>query len=100
MNKIRRVVVDLKNSIWQPTGQELQAEQHLLSTYRKRAKEFIGNQPIETIVLTGSAPVWLYLAIFDELRNTCDKLAYNSPKSGEVLIVETTEDGVPQLVKQ
>lgn len=98
MKKTKRLVVDLK-SIWSPHRED-RAQRHLLQIYRRRARNFLNNKSVETIVLTGSAPVWLYLAIFDELQNSCDSIVYNSPLSGEITIFKPTEKGLPQLVNK
>jgi len=41
-------------------------------------------------VLTGPAPVWLYLRIAHALHGRCRRLFYTSPVSGEVLIFDHT----------
>lgn len=40
------------------------------------------------IVLTGQAPVWLYLAIAHALHGKARKLIYRSPVTGDVVIFD------------
>lgn len=40
------------------------------------------------IVLTGKAPVWLYLAIAHALHGKAKKLIYRSPVTGDVVIFD------------
>lgn len=40
------------------------------------------------IILTGRAPVWLYLAVSHALHGKVTKLIYSSPVSGEVVIFD------------
>jgi len=40
------------------------------------------------IVLTGKAPVWLYLAVAHALHGKARKLTYRSPVSGDVIIFD------------
>jgi len=40
------------------------------------------------IILTGKAPIWLYLAIAHALHGKAAKLIYSSPVSGEVIIFD------------
>jgi len=40
------------------------------------------------IVLTGKAPVWLYLAVAHALHGKAMKLVYRSPVTGDVLIFD------------
>ncbi len=40
------------------------------------------------VVLTGKAPVWLYLAVAHALHGKARKLTYQSPVTGEVVIFD------------
>jgi CRISPR-associated protein Csx3 len=40
------------------------------------------------IILTGKAPVWLYLAVAHALHGKAKKLTYRSPVTGEVVIFD------------
>jgi len=40
------------------------------------------------IILTGRAPVWLYLAVAHALHGKAKKLTYRSPVTGDVIIFD------------
>ena len=40
------------------------------------------------VILTGRAPVWLYLAVAHALHGKAKKLIYRSPVTGDVLIFD------------
>ncbi|MBW2740096.1 MAG: hypothetical protein JRE64_14910 [Deltaproteobacteria bacterium] len=40
------------------------------------------------IILTGKAPVWLYLAVAHALHGKAKKLTYRSPVTGDVVIFD------------
>ena len=40
------------------------------------------------VILTGQAPVWLYLAVAHALHGKARKLIYRSPVTGDVLIFD------------
>ncbi|MBI5604007.1 MAG: hypothetical protein HY879_11685 [Deltaproteobacteria bacterium] len=40
------------------------------------------------VVLTGKAPVWLYLAVAHALHGKAKKLIYRSPVTGDVMIFD------------
>ncbi len=44
------------------------------------------------IVLTGAAPVWLYLKIAHALHEKVKKLVYRSPVTGDVVIFDHSTD--------
>ena len=48
-----------------------------LEAYKEKAVELAGEG--NEVVLTGAAPVWLYLAIAHELHGKARKLYYRSP---------------------
>ncbi|MFZ8852729.1 MAG: CRISPR-associated protein Csx3 [Armatimonadota bacterium] len=41
-------------------------------------------------MLTGQAPIWLYLAVAHDLHGKARRLLYTSPTTGEVLIFDHT----------
>lgn len=57
-----------------------------LSRYIHKAKELAGEG--NEIILTGQAPVWLYLKIAHALHGKAKKLIYDSPVTGEVVIFD------------
>ncbi len=56
-----------------------------LEDYKRRAVEMAGEG--KEIVLTGAAPVWLYLAIAHELHGKARKLYYRSPALKDDLLI-------------
>jgi len=42
----------------------------------------------QDVVLTGAAPVWLYLAVAHALHGKARKLVYRSPVTGDVVIFD------------
>lgn len=42
----------------------------------------------EEVILTGKAPVWLYLCVAHALHGKVKKLIYRSPVSGDVVIFD------------
>ena len=80
----KRVVVDLKYSVWSRHGEE-RARLELLQEYVLVALEKAGEGDY-TVVLTGAAPVWMYLKIAHALHGRVSRLIYNSPTTGDVLI--------------
>lgn len=57
-----------------------------LPVYVQKAIEQAGEG--NEIVLTGKAPVWLYLAVAHALHGKAKKLTYRSPVTGDVLIFD------------
>ena len=57
-----------------------------LPEYINKALELAGEG--NEIVLTGQAPVWLYLAISHALHGKAMKLVYFSPVTGEIVIFD------------
>jgi hypothetical protein len=77
-----RVVVDLR-ALYQDT-----ARLDELPHYIERAKELAGEG--NEVVLTGQAPIWMYLAIAHALHGRARRLLYTSPVTGEVCIFDHT----------
>jgi len=59
-------------------------------TYIQKAKELAGEG--NNIILTGAAPVWLYLKIAHALHGKSRKLTYRSPVTGDVTIFDHSPD--------
>lgn len=57
-----------------------------LPSYIAQAHELAGEG--NEVVLTGAAPVWLYLKIAHALHGRARKLVYVSPVTGEVVIFD------------
>ena len=57
-----------------------------LSDYIRKALEQAGEG--NDVVLTGKAPVWLYLAVAHTLHGKATKLVYHSPVTGDVVIFD------------
>lgn len=57
-----------------------------LDNYIQRAKKLAGEG--NEVVLTGAAPVWLYLKIAHALHGKAKKLIYRSPVTGDVIIFD------------
>lgn len=74
------VVIDL-NSFF--TGSAKLSE---LDSYIQKAKDLAGEG--NDVVLTGAAPVWLYLKIAHALHGKAKKLIYRSPVTGDIIIFD------------
>jgi hypothetical protein len=57
-----------------------------LDAYIQKAKELAGEG--NEVVLTGAAPVWLYLKVAHALHGKAKKLIYRSPVTGDVIIFD------------
>lgn len=57
-----------------------------LDAYVQKAKELAGEG--NEVILTGAAPVWLYLKIAHALHGKARKLIYRSPVTGDVVIFD------------
>ena len=57
-----------------------------LDLYVQRAQSLAGEG--NDIILTGQAPIWLYLKIAHALHGKARKLIYRSPVTGDVLIFD------------
>jgi len=57
-----------------------------LPDYLRRAAEEAGEG--EEVILTGKAPVWLYLCVAHALHGKARKLVYRSPVSGDVVVFD------------
>lgn len=61
-----------------------------LDNYIQKAKSLAGDG--NEVVLTGAAPVWLYLKIAHALHGKVKKLIYCSPVTGNVVIFDHSPD--------
>jgi hypothetical protein len=61
-----------------------------LDSYIQKAKDLAGEG--NEVVLTGAAPVWLYLKIAHALHGRAKKLIYRSPVTGDVVIFDHSPD--------
>lgn len=57
-----------------------------LPSYIQKAVELAGEG--NEVILTGKAPVWLYLAVAHALHGKAKKLIYRSPVTGDVVIFD------------
>ena len=57
-----------------------------LPTYIEKALKQAGEG--KEIILTGKAPVWLYLSVAHALHGKAKKLTYRSPVTGDVVIFD------------
>ena len=81
----REVIVDL-STFFAP-----RAKFSKLSSYRQKAIDLAvaGKE----VILTGTAPVWLYLDIANELHGRVKSLIYRSPVTGDVVIGDYAPEG-------
>lgn len=77
---LERRVIDLKTLFGET------AKLADLAAYLERARAIAGEGA--EVVLTGQAPVWLYLKIAHALHGKARKLTYTSPVTGEVVIFD------------
>lgn len=57
-----------------------------LPSYLDNASRIAGEG--NEVILTGKAPVWLYLAVAHALHGKATKLVYRSPVTGDVVIFD------------
>jgi hypothetical protein len=74
------IVVDLKTLYGEI------AKLSLLPQYLEQALAAAGEG--QEVVLTGAAPVWLYLTIAHALHGKAKRLIYRSPVTGDVVIFD------------
>ena len=75
-----RQIIDLKLLY----GETAKLEE--LPKYIEKAKKLAGEG--NEVVLTGQAPVWLYLKVAHALHGKARRLIYSSPVTGEVVIFD------------
>ena len=74
------VLIDLKDLYGEA------AKLSLLPEYLEQAIRLAGEG--KDVVLTGAAPVWLYLKVAHALHGKARKLIYRSPVTGDVVIFD------------
>ena len=62
-----------------------------ISSYRQKAIDLAGNG--KEVVLTGAAPVWLYLDIANALHGRVKSLIYRNPVTGDVVVGDYAPEG-------
>jgi hypothetical protein len=77
---MKKITLDLE-SLYKDTAKLNEVE-----GYVEKALALAGSG--NEVVLTGRAPVWLYLKIAHALHGKAIKLLYDSPVTGEVLIFD------------
>lgn len=75
-----RITIDLKG-LYGETAKLAE-----LDSYIEQARALAGEG--RSVILTGAAPVWLYLKIAHTLHGRVRRLAYDSPVTGEVVIFD------------
>jgi CRISPR-associated Csx3 family protein len=81
---MERKVINLRN-LYQQTAKLNQLQKYI----QVALSQIEGG---EEIVLTGEAPIWLYLSLAHALHGKVRKLFYSSPVTGEVLIFDHSPD--------
>ncbi len=61
-----------------------------IENYIQKAKSMAADG--NNVILTGAAPVWLYLKIAHALHGKAKKLTYRSPVTGNVVIFDHSPD--------
>jgi hypothetical protein len=77
---VERRVIDLKVIYGE------QAKLAELDTYLDKARALAGEG--NEVVLTGQAPVWVYLKVAHALHGKARRLIYSSPVTGEIVIFD------------
>lgn len=74
------IIIDL-SALYEQT-----AKLSSLPDYEQQAKTLAGEG--QDVVLTGAAPVWLYLRVAHALHGKAKSLYYRSPVTGDVLVFD------------
>jgi hypothetical protein len=82
----KQIIINLE-SLYSSTSTAKLSE---LDTYVQQAKNLAGEG--NDVILTGAAPVWLYLKIAHALHGKARKLIYRSPVTGDVVIFDHSPD--------
>jgi len=83
----REIVIDLS------TFYTLRAKFSEISSYRQKAIDLAIAGNGKEVVLTGAAPVWLYLDISHALHGKVKSLIYRSPVTGDVVVGDYAPEG-------
>jgi len=78
------VTIDLGEVYGKRRG--MSAKLRLLDEYLAAAEQMAAGY--HTVILTGQAPIWLYLKVAHALHGTVRKLLYSSPVTGKVLVFD------------
>ncbi|MBI4377975.1 MAG: hypothetical protein HY578_02640 [Nitrospinae bacterium] len=81
MNEGNKITIIDLNTLFTST-----AKLSELDSYIQKARELAGEG--NEVVLTGAAPVWLYLKIAHALHEKVRKLIYRSPVTGDLVIFD------------
>ena len=81
-----QIIIDLSTLYSETDTAKLSA----LPEYIIKAQDLAGNG--NDIILTGHAPIWLYLKITHALHGKARKLVYRSPVTGDVTIFDHSPD--------
>jgi hypothetical protein len=82
--KVENITIDLS------TFYTSNAKLSDLDEYIQKAQALAGEG--NEVILTGQAPVWLYLKIAHALHGKARKLIYRSPVTGDVVIFDHSPD--------
>lgn len=82
MGQIKQITLNLE-SFYEETATAKLAN---IDEYVKKALDLAGEG--NDIILTGAAPVWLYLKIAHALHGKARKIIYRSPVTGDVVIFD------------
>lgn len=80
------VIIDV-STLYAKTGT---AKLDNIEEYVKQALSIAGNG--NDVIITGPAPVWLYLKVAHALHGKSRKLIYRSPVTGDVIIFDHSPD--------
>lgn len=80
------VIIDV-STLYAKTGT---AKLDNIEEYVKQALSIAGNG--NDVIITGPAPVWLYLKVAHTLHGKSRKLIYRSPVTGDVIIFDHSPD--------
>ena len=84
----KQVVIDI-NELF-ASEDEMLAKLKDLNSYIHKAQSLAGEG--NEVILTGQAPVWLYLKVAHALHGKARKLIYRSPVTGDVVIFDHSPD--------
>ncbi len=86
----KQVIIDINKLFSKTKDKKYIAKLGKLNSYISKALSLAGEG--NEIILTGQAPVWLYLKIAHALHGKARKLIYRSPVTGDVLIFDHSPD--------
>ena len=74
------ITIDLK-SLYNDTAKISELDKYIQNVLSQKIEG-------QTVILTGQAPIWLYLKIAHALHGKAKKLIYDSPVTGQVVIFD------------